>query len=388
MNICMLTPTYLPTEGGTQRAIKSLAGALARRGHCVTVVTPDEHMFGNTSQHGAQFHVIRFPFSRARGCIFLTQNARCFLQVLEQHRSEAFDYLHLFHVVSFGISSILLKKVVRTPLITTLMGDDSYSWKEEIGQQTLSYRFTRPYASWIMNSSDLVTAPSQNLTHHAHVQGCKREIVVIPHGVDPERFDPAAVRRRASNLRARLGLRDREHMILTVQRLIKRKDLETVILAMPKILQEKPNVKLVVVGEGPERERLLRLASTTGVASSVIFAGSVPESEKPSYYGAADLFLLSTLYEAFGLVLVEAMAAAKCVIASKTGAVPEIVQDQVTGFVFPPGRVQDLAVLVLRALEDDTLRTEMGLRGRERALANYSWDRITERYCAAYAQLR
>jgi glycosyltransferase involved in cell wall biosynthesis len=177
-------------------------------------------------------------------------------------------------------------------------------------------------------------------------------------------------------------------MILTVQRLIKRKDLETVILAMPKILQEKPNVKLVVVGEGPERERLLRLASTTGVASSVIFAGSVPESEKPSYYGAADLFLLSTLYEAFGLVLVEAMAAAKCVIASKTGAVPEIVQDQVTGFVFPPGRVQDLAVLVLRALEDDTLRTEMGLRGRERALANYSWDRITERYCAAYAQLR
>jgi glycosyltransferase involved in cell wall biosynthesis len=388
----MLTPTYLPNEGGTERAIQNIARKLTLRGHRVTIITP--MMYGNPAEK-EDLHVIRFGSPRAYGTKTLFQNIVTVREVVKQHMREPFDYVHFFDLFPFGLSSVFLAKVLHVPLMTSLMGENYWGARlyvshseRPLGVLEDSLGLGGPFPAWIMNWSDVVTAPSKELAAEARAHGCHKRIEVIPHGVDPNVFDSSTLADEARDLRKTLGMENGEQMILTVHRLNYPKDLTTAILAFRLVLRHRPNTRLVVVGQGPEYKRFLRIATSEGVASSVIFTGWVANTELPHYYAAADLFLLSTFYETFGLVLVEAMAAAKCVIASRVGAVPEIVEDHLTGFLFPAGEVEVLAELILRTLEDDDLRTEMGRRGRERVLANYNWDRIAERYCAAFYSIR
>jgi glycosyltransferase involved in cell wall biosynthesis len=150
------------------------------------------------------------------------------------------------------------------------------------------------------------------------------------------------------------------------------------------VLRHKSNVKLIVVGVGPEYERFLEIAKREGVDSSIVFVGSVSGKELPSYYAAADLFLLSSFYEAFGLVLLEAMASAKCVIASSVGGVPEIVRDRATGFLFPVSNVDLLTSILFDALEDKERRLKMGEAGRKCVLERYTWAEISKQYVNAF----
>jgi phosphatidylinositol alpha-1,6-mannosyltransferase len=185
-------------------------------------------------------------------------------------------------------------------------------------------------------------------------------------------------------VREQLGISKDEFMLLAVHRLDKRKDFATAILALRNVLRHKPNVKLIIVGVGPEHGRFIEIARREGVASSVVFVGHVNYQQLPSYYAAADLFLLSSFYEAFGLVLLEAMAAAKCVVASSVGGVPEIVRDRVTGFLFPAGNVDVLTSILLDVLGDEKRRLKMGEAGRRRVLEQYTWSEISKRYVNAF----
>jgi glycosyltransferase involved in cell wall biosynthesis len=262
------------------------------------------------------------------------------------------------------------------------MGADTYSPQSEMAPR--DRWVTLPFLPWVMNSSNLVTAPSEDLARHALRQGCRKKITVIPHGVDPDRFDPSALQTSARLVRERLGIRNDGFMLLTVHRLDKRKDLSTAIQALRNVLRHKPNVKLVVVGAGPERGRFLELAKREGVAPSIVFVGYVSDQQLPSYYAATDLFLLSSFYEAFGLVLLQAMAAGKCVVASNVGGVPEIVRDGVTGFLFPVGNVDVLTSILLDVLEDEEHRLKMGEAGRKRVLEGYTWAEISKQYLNAF----
>ncbi|MGA2785290.1 MAG: glycosyltransferase family 4 protein [Candidatus Bathyarchaeia archaeon] len=381
----MLTPMYLPDVGGTQLAIRNIANSLTQQGHRVTVVTVTPSMTPSRNEEGVR--VIRIYIPEVRGISYVNSNIRCFRRVVEEHSSQPFNYLHLFHFFHLGLTAIALRKTLQLPLMTSLMGADTYSPTPEMAPPNVAGRFSRLLAPCVMNSSDLVTAPSDELASHARRQGCRKEIIIIPHGVNPDRFSPSDIQTRTRLVRERLGISKDELMVLTVHRLDRRKDLATAILALRNVLRHKPNVKLIVVGIGPEHERFLEIARREGVAASVIFVGYVSEQELPSYYAAADLFLLSSFYEAFGLVLVEAMAAGKCVVASNVGGVPEIVRNQITGFLFPVGDVDTLASILLKALEDEKLRVEMGCLGRKRVLDHYSWAGIARRYSNAYTSL-
>jgi len=238
-----------------------------------------------------------------------------------------------------------------------------------------------------MNSSDVLVSPSNDLARHAHDDGCRRKIEIIPHGVDPDRFDPEATQSDAIMLRAHLGIRADESVILYVGRLDRVKNLEALIHAAPKILQRDRNLKFLIAGEGPELDRLVRLASSNGVAASFIFAGRIPAGKAPSYYAAADLFVLTSHYESFGVAVLEAMAAAKPVIASRVGAIPEIVDDQVTGFLYSPGNYEALVDRILTALDDEDLRIRIGNSARQKVKTQYGWDQIAYRYSVLYARL-
>ena len=146
-------------------------------------------------------------------------------------------------------------------------------------------------------------------------------------------------------------------------------------------------VKLLMCGDGPERAEAECLAWKLGVQDSVIFEGKQPQAQIRDYLSIADLFLLPSQSESFGLVALEAMACEVPVITTRVGGLPEVVAEGETGYLFEIGDVQGMAQAALQLLNDEGKREHMGKRGREIALANFTTDKIIPQYEKLYETL-
>ncbi|MEW1864459.1 MULTISPECIES: glycosyltransferase family 4 protein [unclassified Streptomyces] len=207
-------------------------------------------------------------------------------------------------------------------------------------------------------------------------------MVRLPPGVDESVFHPGP---DGAVLRARLGLADRP-VVVCVSRLVPRKGQDTLILAMPRILREVPDAVLLIVGGGPYRGELEKLAARTGVAAAVRFTGSVPWSELPAHYGAGDIFAMPCRtrrggldVEGLGIVYLEASATGLPVVAGDSGGAPDAVLDGETGYVVPGGSPEQAASRILTLLRDPELRRSLGERGRAWVHEAWSWDLLADR---------
>jgi glycogen(starch) synthase len=166
----------------------------------------------------------------------------------------------------------------------------------------------------------------------------------------------------------------------------RQKGLDMLLEALPGILASHP-VHLHVIGagpgEGPFREQAARLL----VGDHVTFHGFVQQDRLAPYYRNADLVVLPSRRESFGLVLAEAMAAGRPVVASRVGAIPEVVKDGVTGLLIPPEDPKACADAITSLLDNPDRMREMGRKGQERARASFTWEKVAERVSAGYRRL-
>ncbi|MEM9189174.1 MAG: glycosyltransferase family 4 protein [Myxococcota bacterium] len=210
-------------------------------------------------------------------------------------------------------------------------------------------------------------------------------ITTVPNGVDPEaiRFgDREGIRRR-------LGLEDRK-LLLTVARLVRRKGIDTVLEALPKIISEVPDAFYLIVGSGPDRERIAELIQRRGLEDSVRMLGSVP-GPLADYYSAADVFVMPARTEpedaeGFGLVFLEAGACERAVVGARAGGVPDAIVHGETGLLVEPNDPAGLASALVELLNDPVRAAAMGKRARERILAEGTWDHAAERIFEALSQ--
>ncbi|HEY5836377.1 glycosyltransferase family 4 protein [Streptomyces sp.] len=207
-------------------------------------------------------------------------------------------------------------------------------------------------------------------------------MVQLPPGVDEKTFHPGS---GGAVVRARLGLADRP-VVVCVSRLVPRKGQDTLILAMPRVLREVPDAALLIVGGGPYRKELVRLAERTGVAAAVRFTGPVPAAELPAHYGAGDVFAMPCRtrrggldIEGLGIVYLEASATGLPVVAGDSGGAPDAVLDSETGYVVPGGSPARTADRLLTLLRDPELRHDMGEKGRQWVQRAWRWDLLAER---------
>jgi len=201
-------------------------------------------------------------------------------------------------------------------------------------------------------------------------------ISVIPLGVDTQIFKPA----NKNNTK-------KEFEILFVGSLYPLKGVEFLIKSMKLLVNEEENVKLKIVGEGPEKERLKLLANKLKLRNKIHFEGFVPHNKIVKYYQNCDLFCFLTLGEPFGIVILEAMACGKPVIASNIGGPAEIVKDGKTGFLVNPSNVRLVAEKILKLIRDRKLRERMGKEARKTVLKRYSLKKISEEYHRLYRKL-
>jgi glycosyltransferase involved in cell wall biosynthesis len=148
---------------------------------------------------------------------------------------------------------------------------------------------------------------------------------------------------------------------------------------------ELPDVAAVLVGDGPDRERLVALASELGIAERVTFAGW--QAEPMAWLPGLDVFVLPSRLEALGLAAIEAMLARRPVVGSDTGGLPEVVVEGETGLLVAPEDPGALATTIAGLLSDPARRAAMGERGREVALSRFGVDRMVREYEAVYEEL-
>lgn len=176
----------------------------------------------------------------------------------------------------------------------------------------------------------------------------------------------------AQRVRERYLLSAEQPVIGTVANLFPRKGYEYLIQALTEINHKKPGVHCLIVGEGDEtyRSKLLELVDKNGLEKVVTFAGF--QQDVLSYIAAMDVFVLPSVMEGFGIVLLEAMAMGKPVVATTVGGIPEIVEDQATGFLVPPRDSSALAQKIIYLLENPSIREKLGQAGRTRVLDRFS----------------
>ncbi len=212
------------------------------------------------------------------------------------------------------------------------------------------------------------------------------KIAVVGVGVEAERFASA----EGSSLRERYGLHD-EPLVAFVGQQARHKGADTLLWAMKEVWAEMPQVRLLIAGgrthfsaridriidhfEPQERER-------------IIVIDNFREEEKADIFAACHVLAFPSAYESFGVPLIEAWAASKPVVSCRTGAICSLVEEGVDGLLVPYGDVQELASAILRLLQDGRLREQLGQRGREKVLANYTWDIVAGRYRAVYEKAK
>jgi len=361
--------------GGIAAHVFDLSRALARRGLEVNVMTcnfPRARKFENIDG----VNVNRFE-SYATGDSFLGWALRM-QKNMEISSSDlingtgGLDIIHAHDWLS-GVAGIGLKYLYRKPLITTM---HSTEYGRRTGIHNDLQASIHEIEGWITSESWRVITCSYYM--RSHVAWCfhlpEGRICVVPNGVDVTKFSFAfnywGVRNRFAH--------ESERILLFVGRLVPEKGLDTLINALPVILAGGLNVKLVVVGEGPQKEMYQRMASDYGLREKVLFAGYIDDWTLRALYRVADVAVVPSKFEPFGIVALEAMAAHCPLVTTSTGGLSEIVDDGGTGLKVPIDDPPALARAILRIVRDVGFRNYVVENAYRKCLWNYNWDKIAE----------
>jgi len=365
----LVAHTFPPRVGGREAYLYNLFSQFDPTE--VMTLTPDRE--GNWQEFDYQ-SVMRIRRIRQEELYWFLQGRRrrlrWFITLAELCLRERVGVVHCGVVLPDGMSGWLLKKVLGWPYII-------YTYAKEITQTLSMERLYRDRRQVLVEADRVVTISRYTRQELTRMGVDPARIVIVYPGVDTARFrlDLEAGRR----IRALYNLEKRP-VLLTVARLVPRKGHDRVIEALPTVLQRVPEAVYVIVGSGPDEERLRRLAESQGVKDRVIFAGAVSDKDLPAWYSAADLLVMPNReeegdVEGFGIVFLEANACGKPVIGGCSGGTVDAVIDGETGYLVNPCDPEDIAEAAIRLLTDLTLAHRMGERGRERVQKDFSWRR-------------
>jgi glycosyltransferase involved in cell wall biosynthesis len=273
------------------------------------------------------------------------------------------DLIHANWTLS-AAAAIASRAYHHRPIVATLHGSDMV--------QATRLPFIRSVTREVLRRCDQVIAVSRFLANIATDLGVPASAtVVIPDGVDTRCFTP--------------GSSEREMLIIYVGSLIKIKGVEYLLQSVPLILQEFPDIKIAVIGEGPEKAELLRTSQSLGISSQVEFLGALPPAQVQEWMRRARVLVLPSIEEGLGVVLLEAMSSGTPCIASNTGGIPDIVTPDV-GHIIPPAQPQALASAVNSILADKERWLRLSYNARIEAETKYSWPIIAQHLIHIYTR--
>lgn len=365
-----------PTYGGSGIVATELAMALADGGdevHVISYALPSRLTLCNPRIFFHEVVTPRYPLFDQYPPYSLALTTK----MVEVARHQHLDVLHVHYAVPNAVSAVLAREILAPqPLrvVTTLHGTDVTL----VGSDPNYLETTR----WGITRSDAVTAVSASLRQQTVEQlGIANGIDVIPNFIDPARYEQAR-----GGPGARRWAEPGERLVVHISNFRPVKRVLDVVETFRRVYRRMPSVRLLMVGDGPDRGRVEQFCRENGLCHAITFVGSLPLIEEVLV--GADLFLLPSESESFGLAALEAMSCEVPVIATRAGGVPEVVEEGRNGFLCPVGDVDGMAEAALRLLADEPTRRAFGESGRRRAVEVFSQDAVVARYRVLYERVR
>ncbi len=336
-----------PTFGGSGVVATELGLELARRGyeiHFITYSQPVRLALLNPNVHYHEVIVPEYPLFH-----FQPYELALSSKLVDMVKLYKIELLHVHYAIPHAYAGYMAKQMLKDegidiPMVTTLHGTDITL----VG----NHPFYKPAVTFSINKSDYVTSVSQSLKDDTlKLFNIKNEIQVIPNFIELEKnlYDPTIPCQRS------VMANENERIITHISNFRKVKRIPDIIKIFYKIQKEIP-AKLMMVGDGPEKEKAEKMCRKYGIQDKVIFFGNSNEIDR--ILCLTDLFLLPSETESFGLAALEAMACGVPVISSNSGGLPEVNSDGVSGYLSDVGDLNEMAKNALKILKDDSVLKE------------------------------
>lgn len=354
MKIGFFTDGYMPQVNGVATSVDNCAKQLKKKGYGIFVVAPK---YPGTKDSK---YVIRLPSIKIdkRLDIRIVHNLppRTLLKI---HRLN----LNLIHGHSGGPISLLgleyarLKKIPYIFTYHTLW--DRYTHYFLRGR-LLTPKMARTASRILGNRCSALIVPTEKVKKELISYGVKKPIFIVPNGLDIKKFSVL----NSNYLRKRFGLSRQDKILLCVGRLGKEKSIDFLIKSFLLVSKTQKNAKLVIVGEGAEKENLVKLAQELGLSSKILFTGTIDYDDLPKVYKDADLFVFASTTETQGMVILEAMASGLPILAVKDDAVGEIIGGQNNGILAEKNEAE-FARQAVKLLENKKLRDKLSKNAKK-----------------------
>jgi glycogen(starch) synthase len=363
MRVLFWCPAFWPEIGGIQSFAAALLPALQEHGYQFAVVTgkTDDH---NDATQYKGIPIYRFPFHHPKSYADLDQLMRLRQDLKELKNAFSADLVHV-NSVDLSLFFYLTDTPQSTRSLVTLHGN----WPTRDGtNNTLVERLLRT-ADWVVGCSESVLEQGRRL-----VPALSRRSSVIYNGREPPPFEPQP-------------LSTHTPCLLCIGRLVPEKGFDVAVTAFGKIHRRFPEARLILAGDGTEKEKLHHQVYDLGLTDRVEFTGWVTQDETLRLLDRATLVVIPSRQEGFSLVAAEAAAMARPVVATRVGGLPEVVQDEKTGVLVPSEDGDALAQAISFLLDHPETAIQMGKAGRRRVGEKFRWDRHVDAYAALYQRL-
>lgn len=367
MRIGLFTDSYPPYINGVSTSVAMLKKALEKKGHTVYVVT-----VGNNAvkyEYDEEEHVVKLPGIPIG--IYDYRISKIYpLSMINTMKNWKLDVIHSHTEFGVGIFARLFAKQFNIPLVHTYhtLYEDythyiTHGYFDKSSKKIVEY-LTKFYCDKTAN--ELIVPTNKIYKLFKEKYEFTKNIHIIPTGIEVERFFTENVDKKlVSSLSKKLNLDKKSFVIVSVGRLAEEKNTSFLINAHSKLVKEHSNIKLLIVGDGPDKEKYEKEAQDLNISKNIIFTGKVSWEEVPYYYHCADIFATASTTETQGLTVIEAMAASKVPVCIRDESFLGTVTPELNGLIFTAE--EEYINCVLKLYENSSLRERMGHQARIQA---------------------
>ena len=378
MNIGIFTDTYYPEINGVANSAYQLKNELEHRGHNVYVFTAANPNIKEKENNIYRMHSIPFILMRDRRfSFFLTKSWIKTVEALH------LDVIHTQTEFCLGHMGRKLAKYLGIPLVHTYHTIyEDYTHYLHMPENLKIKEIVRIWSRNCCNKAELVIVPTEKVKKILKDYGVEKEIVVQPTGVDTSKF-ALLENKMVQELKTQYGLKPTDHILLFIGRLSKEKNIQELIEFVEIIHRTDKNVKLLIVGDGPEKLKLMEQVEREGLNSNVIFTGEVEWKTIQNYYGIGDVFVCGSTSETQGLTYIEALASGKPLLVRRDECLKGILQEGMNGYSYVS---ENEFIKQYKKLYDKNNRESMALAARASSF-QFTLDVFAQRIERAYQQV-
>ena len=358
MVIGIFTDTFYPEINGVATSVILLKKELEKLGNSVYVFTSNNPALKECGDIDNTFRLPSAPF------LFLPSRRVAVVykrSIAHKIRSLNLDIVHTNTEFSLGMFGKLIAAALNIPVIHTYhtLYEDYVHYISKGRLVAFTTEMAKLFSRFYCNNSHAIIVPTEKTRDLLLSYNVYKHIDVIPTGIDIEPFRYKSTdEQKIKSLKAYYGISEKDRVILYVGRLAWEKNIHVIVKQLPKYIKNyAPNTKLLLVGDGPLKKELMRIAEANGILDNIIFTGEQPWREINNYYKMGDAFISASLSETQGLTFIEAMAAGLPVIAKKDRSVEKLIIDGHSGCLFESD--DEIPAVLSKVFDDESLRRKI-----------------------------